>query len=276
MAMSVAAPAAAWWDYGHETVARIAVANVTPATRAALSRLLKRHALLETPQCPAGTPEQASRWADCVKQRALRDRFAYMERWHYQDVDLCRPFDLKSACRDGNCVSAQIERQMRLLKARDLPLRERVMALALLLHFVGDLHQPLHGVDREGDGGGNGARTDYGIVRNRRLSLHVVWDGYLAERSISTPPSLVRTVAAAERAVATAGSVGDWSRESWEIARGQAYPAAFGQDYCSMSKDRRGSLGQTAITALIPVVRAQIVKGGLRLARLLDEALAPS
>ena len=46
-----AAPAAAWWEYGHETVARIAEAEVRPQTRAAIRRLIARSALLETPEC---------------------------------------------------------------------------------------------------------------------------------------------------------------------------------------------------------------------------------
>ena len=100
------APAAAFWEYGHETVARIAWANVKPSTRTALRRLLVASPLLETPTCPANTMASASVWADCVKP--LGERFSYASSWHYQNVDVCRPFDLKSACRDGNCVSAQI------------------------------------------------------------------------------------------------------------------------------------------------------------------------
>jgi hypothetical protein len=266
-------PALAWWDYGHETVADIALANVKPATKLAVQRLLARQKLLETPSCPVRTIAQASLWADCVKQRPLRDRFSYMESWHYQNVELCKPFDLKAACRDGHCVSAQIERQLRLLKDRSVPERERLMALALLVHFVGDLHQPLHAVDHNDDGGGNGSRTDYGIVQYRRLSLHRVWDGYLPERAISSAPALVRPYPAAERATLAAGSVEEWSKEGWELARAQVYPTAFSPDYCQTPKDKRGAISQASIEALVPVVRDQVMKGGLRLARLLDEAL---
>ena len=269
-----ASPAFAWWDYGHETIADIALANVSPQTRVAVQRLLAEQALLETPACPARTIAQASLWADCVKQRPMRDRFSYMESWHYQNVEVCKPFDLKAACRDGNCVSAQIERQVRLLKDKSLPERERVMAIVLLVHLVGDLHQPLHAVDHKDDGGGNGARTDYGVVTYPRLSLHRVWDGYLPERAISTSPSLVRAYPTAERAALAAGSVADWRRESWDIARTQTYPTAFGADHCSLSKDSRGAISQSSIEALVPVIRDQVTKGGLRLARLLDEALA--
>src|ERR1700712_885575 len=50
-----ASPASAYWEYGHQTVARIAAANVTPRTRIAIDRLLRQSALLGTPSCPART-----------------------------------------------------------------------------------------------------------------------------------------------------------------------------------------------------------------------------
>jgi hypothetical protein len=268
------APAFAWSGYGHGTIAEIALVNVKPATRMALERLLARQAVLETPTCPARTIEDASRWADCVRNKPLKDRFSYQDPWHYQNVQVCKPFDLKSACRDGNCVSAQIDRQVRLLKDQAVPEREKVQALLLLIHFVGDLHQPLHAVERDGDGGGNGVRSDYGIVTYSKLSLHRIWDAFLAERGITTPPPLIHAYSAEERDRLAAGTVEDWSREAWELARAQIYPAALGPDFCTAPKDRRGSVSEAEIEALIPLVRDQVAKGGARLARLLDEAFA--
>ena len=102
------APASAWWEYGHGTVARIAYMNVSPATRARIDRLLAQGRLLDTPTCSVRTIELASYWPDCIK--TLGERFSYASPWHYQNVDICRPFDQAAPCRDGNCVSAQIER----------------------------------------------------------------------------------------------------------------------------------------------------------------------
>lgn len=213
------AQAAAWWDYGHETVAAIAEMETAPATRREIRRLLAQSRLLETPTCPARTIEQASVWPDCIKQ--LRDRFSYASPWHYQNVDVCRRFDQEAACRDGNCISAQIERNARLLADRSLPARERLMALAFLVHLVGDLHQPLHAGDR-GDLGGNRFAAAYGIIAGR-TNLHTIWDGYLAERAISTPvgdaAGLLADLSAADREAAKRGAVADWALESWEAAR---------------------------------------------------------
>jgi hypothetical protein len=273
-ALVAATPASAWWEYGHETVAGIAMDQVRPDTRAKIRALLAKGGLLETPECPVRTIEQASVWADCVKP--LGDRFTFAYSWHYQNVDICKPFDLKAACKDGNCVSAQIERNARLLADRKVPVRERVQALAFLVHFVGDLMQPMHAGDR-GDLGGNKVAANYGLVGGR-TNLHAIWDGYLAERSISTPPAgprgLLSQFPREERAQLASGTVADWSRDSWEVARTKAYASLIGDPCAPKTEDRR-TLSEAEVQQLIPVVRRQIVAGGMRLARLLDDALGP-
>ena len=268
------APASAWWEYGHETVARVAELSVRPATRVALRRLLAQSALLDTPTCPARTIEDAAYWPDCVK--TLGDRFSYAFSWHYQNVDVCRPYDKTASCRDGHCVSAQIERNARLLADRTVPVRERLQALAFLVHFVGDLHQPLHAGDRS-DRGGNDFPVAYGVIAGRN-NLHATWDGYIAERGISTPPADAAGILAdysdAERASMREGKVEDWERESWEVAREYAYGAVLA-DPCGPVPAERPVITEEITRRLIPIVRRQVARGGLRLARLLDEALGP-
>ncbi|MBO9621476.1 MAG: S1/P1 nuclease [Sphingomonas sp.] len=262
-------PAHAWWELGHETVAAIAYKNVSPAVQREIRQLLSHQALLETPTCPARTIEEASVWADCIK--TLGPRFSYAYNWHYQNVNICKPFDIKSNCPDGNCVSAQVERNLKLLKDKKVPVRERVMALAFLVHFVGDLHQPLHAGDR-GDLGGNRARAAYGDYVTEKLNLHTIWDGLIAERAITTPPSLIRVYSSEERGRLGAGTVEDWSRESWQVARDVVYGSAY-KDPCADNPER-AKLDQATIEKLIEPARDQVTKGGLRLARLLEEALA--
>lgn len=273
-ALLTASPAAAWWEYGHESVARIAMDSVRPDTRAAISRLLAKGRLLDTPDCSAATVELASYWPDCIK--TLGDRFNYASAWHYQNVDICQPFELKNACKDGHCVSAQVERNARLLADRGVPERERLMALAFLVHFMGDLHQPMHAGDRA-DRGGNDVKANYGLIGGR-TNLHSIWDGYLGERAISTPPAGPRAMLAAtppaERSALAAGSVEDWSREGWDVARRYAYASLLG-DPCGPKPEARPTLTEEDVRTLIPVVRRQVVAGGLRLARLLDDALGP-
>jgi len=273
-AFSFAAPAQAYWEYGHQTIAEIAMANVKPRTRAAVKRLLSHADLLGTPSCPAHSVDDASIWPDCIK--TIKDAngkrpFDYAYNWHFQDVDICKPFDLEAPCKDGNCVSAQITRDVKLLRDRSTSLKDRVQALAFLIHFVGDLHQPLHAADHE-DKGANDVKTNYGIYEARRLNLHSVWDGYLAERAITTGPNLVRRYPAAERAKIAAGGVTDWSREGWQVARDVAYASAMGGDPCD-GQHTKAHLDEATIASLVPAARLEVKRGGLRLAKLLDAAL---
>ena len=271
MLLLMPSPAAAWWEMGHQTVATIAMGQLKPATRASILALLKQQAALQTPTCKAGTIEQAAIWPDCIK--ALGDRFSYQSQWHYQDADVCKPFDLKSACANGNCVSSQIARAQRMIADRKLPTRDRLMALAYLVHFVGDLHQPLHSAEREDDQGGNKLILRYGAIS--RTNLHSVWDGALAERAITSAPAgaagILSAPPADQRASLAAGTIRDWSRESWELARARTYGSVL-TDLCGPTPPTV-ALDEPAIQLLLPVVRLQIARAGLRLARLLDEAL---
>jgi hypothetical protein len=267
-------PALAWWEYGHETIARIAYLKASPATRAEIDRLLRQARLLDTPTCPARTIEQASIWPDCIK--TLGERFSYASPWHYQNVDVCRPFDQVSACRDGNCVSAQIERNLRLLADRRVPVRERIFALTFVVHLMGDLHQPMHAGDR-GDLGGNRVSASYGLIAGR-TNLHSIWDGYLADRGISEPSGeargLLSAVGETEMAAMRTGTVTDWARESWQVAHDFAYATVY-PDPCGPPPAERPVISEETTRRLVPVVRQQVTRGGLRLARLLDEAFQP-
>ncbi|MCU6456067.1 S1/P1 nuclease [Sphingomonas sp. A2-49] len=273
-AFVLAAPAGAYWEFGHQTVARIAYANVAPRTRVEIRRLLAETPRLDTPECPATTMEGASTWADCVKPLKGADgksRFGYAYNWHFQDVDICAPFTLADACRDGNCVSAQITRDVAVLKDRRASPKDRAQALVFLIHFVGDLHQPLHAGEKH-DKGGNDLAAAYGSYSPRRFNLHSVWDGTLAERAITSGPSLVRRYPAAERRRIAAGTVADWSRESWQVAHDVVYASALKGDPCAASP-AKVTLDDATIARIVPVARLEVERGGLRLARLLDQAL---
>ena len=266
-----AMPALAWWDYGHRTVAAIALKNVRPETRARIDRLLRAEAQLGTPKCRAGTLEDAAVWPDCIRGKDQNWRWAYTFPWHFQDVQVCGAFDIKQDCANGNCVTAQIDRNARILADRSLPVAQRLEALAFLAHFVGDVHQPLHGADNH-DYGGNGVKADYGIVPAK--NLHSIWDGLLAERAISSArPPLVRIYSPAERAELATGTPEDWLRESWQIARDLLYPQVLGKPPCEGQPVTRGTMTEAMIATDLPVVEKRVEQAGLRLARMLDSAL---
>jgi hypothetical protein len=261
-------PAFAYWEYGHETVAQIAQANMSAKARGNMARLMHAAPMVGTPKCGLSNIKDASIWADCIKGDNLR--WGYTNPWHYQNVDICKPFNLKSACANGNCVSAQIDRNFALLKNKSLPAHVRLEAMAFLIHFVGDLHQPLHAGDRS-DRGGNDLKASYGIMPG--YNLHSVWDGLLADRSISAAPSLIRRYSAEERAAMASGSAQEWSEESWNISRTIAYPRALDNDACSAVPNTPVTIDEADVAASREAMRALVARGGLRLGRLLEEAL---
>ena len=76
----VPGPALAWGDYAHRLVASIAKAELSPAARAQVRRILAKGAAVDTPACPLATLEDASVWPDCVRSQG--SRFAFASSWH--------------------------------------------------------------------------------------------------------------------------------------------------------------------------------------------------
>lgn len=264
--------AQAWGFYAHRQTASIAEANISPAARAEIRRLLRAEKLLGTPKCPLATLQDASVWADCIRGEGWR--WGYTAPWHYRTTPICEAYNLRANCANGNCVTAQIERAHRVLSDRSLPDPVRLEALAFLVHFAGDIHMPLHSGDKD-DRGGNDRVTDYGIIPE--LNLHWIWDGPLAERAISDPADPVaRRYAPAERAELGGGTAADWGRESWQIARDFIYPTAFHtEDVCSGDLPKKTALTQEDIVAGVPIARRRVVQAGIRIAELLESALGP-
>lgn len=264
-------PAFAWGSLGHQTTAQIAEANITPQTRAKLHRLFAAEPLLGTRQCRVRNIEEASIWPDCI--RAERWRWGYTFAWHYRTAPICEPYDPWANCSGGNCVTAQIDRNFRLLADERLPAHIRLEALAFLVHFAGDIHQPLHSGD-DHDRGGNDRKVDYGLAKDE--NLHAIWDTMLAERAItSANPPLVRRYSASERAGLAGGTPADWGRESWKLARDFVYPMGFDGKACGGKLPVHGSMSEKEIEASLPLVRKRIEQAGLRIADMLDKAFLP-
>lgn len=265
-----ARPALAWGEFGHHSTASIAWANVAPQTRAAVRELLRSEKGLGTPYCRVRSLEEASYWPDCIRREGWR--WAYSFAWHYQTMNICKPYDPRANCSGGNCVTGQIERNRRILADKSLPAAQRLEALAWLTHFVGDLHMPLHSGDNN-DLGGNQVSAKYGIAPGR--NLHSVWDGPMAERGVtSAVPPLIRRYSPAERAALDTGETADWGRESWELARSLVYARAFDRDPCNGTEAPKDVVwSDEDIEASLPTLRQRVSQAGLRLARLLDQAL---
>lgn len=248
--LAFSAPAHAWGPQGHEIAARIAADNLTPAAHLRISQFLGGDA-------PAWMVLE-SNWADEV--RADRPQTAG---WHYVNIEIgARGYDRRRDCARDNCVVQQIERDIELLRDPRTPRAARLEAFRYLIHFVADLHQPLHAADRH-DKGGNSVSVLQG---RRRSNLHRVWDQdvvvALGSDSMRVAAGLERNLVPADRAKMMAGTPTDWANESFQIASREIYgripaggPVRLPRDYTSREK---------------MIVQQQLLRAGLRLAAILN------
>lgn len=155
--------AIAWGSLGHRVTGHIAQAMLTPAASKQVQQLLG-----EEPLSAAATYMDTQR-------ASLSERWPAAEQWHYDNQPVCgRQPDY---CRDGDCATRQIERFRTLLADRSIARNERALALRLLVHMLGDVHQPLHMADNADRGGNNlNVRLHAG---GQRYRLHEVLDTIL-------------------------------------------------------------------------------------------------
>lgn len=157
----------AWGPLGHRTIAALAERELTPAARAEVERLL-------APDHERSLVDVAM-WADDLRDEDSA-RYRKTSRDHFVNFrgGQCR-YDARRDCRDGRCVVAAIERNLATLGDRKHSQAERADALRFVVHYIADVHQPLHAGYKD-DKGGSGVQLRYG--RENR-NLHSVWDGLI-------------------------------------------------------------------------------------------------
>jgi hypothetical protein len=163
--------ALAWGPEGHAIVAEIAEARLTDAARAQVAQLLtqENHQHLD----------EVASWADDY-------RVSHPETggWHYVDIPLSTAaYDANRDCAGGNCVVVQIQSFAATLGNKNAAPADRLVALKFVVHFVGDIHQPLHAEDDDDKGGNDVHITYFGKSTN----LHSVWDGRIIEQARCDP-----------------------------------------------------------------------------------------
>ena len=269
-------PLSAWWETGHQAIARIAAAHLTQAARARVARILD---VPDTPEAVADALAKASTWADETRVQTRTGA------WHY--IDLAPQdtrSDIGSRCKDDNCAPARIRLFAAQLRSADLD------ALRYVVHFVGDIHQPLHAVS-DADHGGNCERLDPQIGKAK--NLHALWDGELVnslqanDRRLSAElEDRIQALSNERQSELAAGTVNDWVWESHELAIADVYktlqiptervefPASCNDAPLAIS-ELRLQISTAYIDDMKPIVRDQLMKAGLRLAKLLNESLAP-
>ena len=171
----------------------------------------------------------------------------------------------------------QIDRNLATLRERFAPRREKQRALKFLVHFVGDIHQPLHCAD-DGDRGGNDKwfRFYPGGPQKRYVwvNLHGFWDNLLQEKAVENPRRLAsrleKGVSPQDEREWSRGKAADWAYESFQIAKKEIYLEL--SEGPLREKDRWGKdlpLGYGSEKKR-EIVDRQLRKAGLRLAWLLN------
>jgi len=236
-----------WGANGHRVVGEIAERHLTEAARAQAIALLDGAGLA-----------RVSVWADDFRGTP---EGRYTSTWHYTTLEsgayVFTPDD------DNVDVGEAIRDQEAILSDPSRPREERAMALRFLVHFIGDVHQPMH-VGNGRDRGGNDVRTEwFGQPRN----LHSVWDSGIIEHhdlSYSEWVDFIDHASAEEVARWQADPLEVWITESREL-REVAYGALGEDEVPSLSWDYRN--------AMTPHIERRLLQAGIRLAGVINRAL---
>lgn len=238
-----------WGQKGHDTVAFIAENHLTETTRAAVDSILDGKSPVY--------------WANWLDNASHTPEYAYTKTWHYKNVDADRTYDDMPANPAGDAVTA-VKQQIEKLSDPATTKAEAALALKILIHVTGDMHQPMH-MGHATDLGGNRVKLKY---FNRDKNLHGIWDTDLLESahrwSYTEWQQQLDRLNDVDEALTVQGSVDDWARETMEIAR---------RCYDFFQPGINVSYNQIAYWA--PTIEQQLLRGGLRLAHLLNSIYDP-
>jgi hypothetical protein len=250
-------------------VAQIAQNHLTNRSRRNVARLLGNASLASV-----------ANFADTVlHSNPPSTRRPETRKWHFVDIPVENPdntYDPSRDCipsPDGDCAIAEIDRAKNTLTDPGATRAQRVEALKFIVHFVGDLHQPLHSAERNNDAGANLVRVTF---IGAQSNLHRVWDSGMILRAMQQPnrSNEGRYVRLLERGI-TSGTISasdggtdvDWANEAHKAATMNAYGKLPGAN-----PDGSFTLGQSYFTDNLVVVDQQMARAGLRLAKILNEA----
>ena len=156
--------ASAYDAVGHRIIAEIAYQNLTTEARTQVDKVLGKRCIV-----------YEATWADEVRSD---DKYAYSYQWHYQDLDdNMTSTDIKTLLDHPKTEGEHLFFALDTLTSRLKKDKNDAEALKFLIHFVGDLHQPMH-LGRKDDKGGNKLDINW---FGKKTNVHSVWDGSLIE-----------------------------------------------------------------------------------------------
>jgi nuclease S1 len=265
----------AWGQEGHSIIAEVAQQRLSAPAARMVATLLKGRSLASI-----------ASWADDV-----RDTRPETGGWHFVDIPLDVPTykserDCKANAEKGDCIIAELERLANDLRCTSG--EAQTEALKFAVHFVGDIHQPLHTVAEKG--GGNDVAVDVFMrglatcptcgAAHTPTNLHVVWDSTLIQKTVwawgsyvdrletgwlATSPEAKAEDPVKNPAAPDAGALRQWAEETHRQA-----PKVW---YLRPADD---VLDDRYLRDVLPVLDRQLGIAGLRLARFLNAAFDSS
>lgn len=243
----------AYGRVGHAVIGEIADDRLTPEAKTRIGELLDGKTLADV-----------ASWADEIRS----DRRATAP-FHYMNFpkEMDRPEQEHLELEQGTIYMA-IVHYTDVLANPNASKEQKQEALKFVVHFIGDLHQPLH-VGLQEDLGGNRVR---GFFFDDATNLHRIWDSSIIEKEYgSTTPKNIETMIIMETAPETIDGYGasmdllDWIADSRKVMNDGVYPAEetdsfrFAEDYQAKH---------------LPASKQQLIKGGVRLAATLNAVFA--
>lgn len=239
-----------WGQKGHDVTVFIAENNLTPVAKANITELLDGKSMVY--------------WANWLDNASHTPQYAYTKTWHYKNIDDGIKYDDAPLHPDGDIISA-IYNQVNILQNPDASKEDKQLALKILIHITGDLHQPMH-MGHATDLGGNRWTVNY---FGRDSNLHSVWDSSIPESAhkwtyTEWNEQINRATPEEVEAILIDGTPEKWGEETFIICK-DVY-----------SKTPEGTkISYDYVSEWTPLVEQQFLKGGLRLADVLNTIFDP-
>jgi hypothetical protein len=291
VSLLLVAPAWSWGSAGHHIIAIIAEQRLSPAVREKIRTLLMNgdYSMVDISTCAdqlRSNSRGPDRPGDAMCQTLAGDVPPTNGTWHYIDIPVpTKAKTLEAFCPQGDCVTAKITSFAETLRTSKDDAQRR-QALLFVVHLVGDIHQPLHTVDRACDKGGNSERVGFSLDgQHSDVKLHQVWDtkevdllmaDYNVTDEHTLADALIESISPTDAEKWARATPEEIAWESYNIAVTRVYPAVPYHDFCG---DQESASIKTDLSLPYEeegtrVVQLQLMKAGVRLAAMLESALA--
>ena len=237
----IASEGSAWGPTGHRATGLVAERYLTKKARKALQRILQGQSLA-----------MASTWMDEIRSDST---YNYASDWHWVTIQDGQTYDQSLKNPNGDIIQT-IERLITELKAKTLKPSEEVEHIKMLIHLIGDIHQPLH-VGGGNDRGGNDVKVSWFRTDS---NLHRIWDSDMIDDTHLSYTELAESLQKPEQANVAPmqqTSVRDWANESMTY-RNQVYDIG------------NGKLGYAYSYKNFQLVRDRLLQSGIRIAGVLN------